>query len=58
MPLRYDWFCIRCHFPMDEYVLEVGQRRVVLRFKGHERVVFSYVYFCFSVPVLSFCLRK
>ena len=43
---------------MDEYVLEVGQRRVVLRFKGHERVVFSYVYFCFSVLVLSFCLRK
>ena len=27
-------------FP-DDYVLEVGQRRVVLRYKGHERVVFS-----------------
>ena len=42
----------------DEYVLEVGQRRVVLRYKGHEKVVFSYVHFCVSVLVISFCLRK
>ena len=44
-------------FP-DEYVLEVGQRRVVFRYKGHERVVFSFVHFCVSVLVISFCLRK
>ena len=36
-------------FP-HEYVLEGG---IAL-----QRVVFSYLHFCFSVLVLSFCLRK
>ena len=52
-----DFPLYKVPFP-HEYVLEVGQRRMVLRYKGHERVVFSYVHFCFYVLVLSFCLRK
>ena len=52
-PLRYEmrggslksvsqlWLVLyKVPFP-HEYVLEVGQRSVVLRYKGHERVVFS-----------------
>ena len=35
-----------------EYVLEVKQRRVVLRCKGYYFLIF---FFCFSVLVLPFC---
>ena len=53
MFLRCGWFCIRCHFP---WVCSWGwATQGGIEF---QRVVFSCVHFCFSILVLSFCLRS